>query len=58
MDKSYKVIVARTDNYPSLDRLERAVSQAMQEGWRPQGGVAISGGLYYQAMVRQNGAKS
>lgn len=53
MDKKYKIIISRTDNYPNLDRLERAVNQEMKEGWKPQGGVAIAGGLYYQAMVRE-----
>lgn len=53
MDKrSYKVIIARTNDYPRLDQLERQVTQAMEQGWKPQGGIAISGGLYYQAMVR------
>lgn len=54
MDKKYKVIISRTDNYPNLDRLERMVSEAMERGWKPQGGLSISGGLYYQAMVKED----
>ena len=49
----YKVIIGRTNEYPYLGAFEGMVNKAMEDGWRPTGGIAISGGLYYQAMIKK-----
>ena len=33
--------------------LETAVKDALRKGWQPMGGIAVSGGVFYQAMVGQ-----
>lgn len=33
-------------------RLEELIEQAMQDGWLPQGGIAVHGDMFYQAMIR------
>lgn len=49
----YKVIIGRTNEYPSLRGFEKQVNDEIEKGWRPTGGLTIEGGLYYQAMVRK-----
>ena len=34
----------------SKKQLEKLVSEAISKGWQPIGGVAVSGGMFYQAM--------
>ncbi|MDR3724430.1 MAG: DUF1737 domain-containing protein [Terracidiphilus sp.] len=43
---AYKVLEART-----REDLEKAVYEALGQGWQPLGGVAISDGMFYQAIV-------
>ena len=31
--------------------LEAAVREAIGKGWQPVGGIAVSGGVFYQAVV-------
>jgi hypothetical protein len=35
----------------SRQELEAAVKDALRKGWQPIGGVAVSGGMFYQAMA-------
>ena len=54
----YTVIVARISDYPRssyfIDAANYidAVNKKIAEGYRPIGGIAISGGFYYQAMIK------
>jgi hypothetical protein len=38
---------------PSRKQLEAAVKEAIGKGWQPVGGVAVSGGVFYQALTGQ-----
>ncbi|MGD0801377.1 MAG: DUF1737 domain-containing protein [Terracidiphilus sp.] len=35
----------------SIQQLETLVKDAISKGWQPIGGVAVSGGVFYQAMA-------
>ena len=35
----------------SRQELEAAVKDAIRKGWQPLGGVAVSAGMFYQAMA-------
>jgi hypothetical protein len=35
----------------SVQQLEALVKDAISKGWQPVGGVAVSGGVFYQTMV-------
>jgi hypothetical protein len=37
----------------SREQLETVVKDAIRKGWQPQGGVSVSNGIFYQAMVGQ-----
>jgi hypothetical protein len=39
----------------NLNELVRKITEWMDQGWRPQGGVAVgsNGGNFYQAMIRE-----
>ena len=43
----YKVISSDT----GLEELEKKVSESINKGWKPQGGIAFSHGYSYQAMI-------
>ena len=36
----------------SLSGIMRDVKEALRQGWKPQGGVCKSDGIFYQAMLR------
>ena len=41
----------RVLKYNLLSDLQEMVRDLMKLGWSPQGGMAVSAGFYYQAMV-------
>ena len=43
---AYKVLEATT-----RQALEEAVREALSQGWQPLGGLEISNGIFYQAIV-------
>jgi len=43
---AYKVLEATT-----REALEIAVREAISQGWQPQGGLSIHGGIFYQVVV-------
>ena len=43
----YKVISSDS----GLEELEKKVSESINKGWKPQGGIAFSHGYSYQAMI-------
>ncbi|MFP3834776.1 hypothetical protein [Chryseobacterium sp. SIMBA_028] len=43
----YKVI-----SNPILESLEKEVNEYIIKGWRPQGGILIAAGGYYQAIAK------
>ena len=43
----YKVVSSNT----GLEELEKKVTESMNKGWKPQGGIAFSHGFCYQAMI-------
>lgn len=53
----YTVIVARINDYPRSSYFIDAVNQAIADGWKPLGGVAVGGGFYYQAMIKEENGK-
>jgi hypothetical protein len=36
----------------ALERLAREVNDAIKQGWEPQGGVAVAGTRFVQAMIK------
>jgi len=36
---------------PSREQLEAAVKEAIGKGWQPAGGIAVSAGIFYQAVT-------
>lgn len=54
----YKIIMAKCGYHIELGTLEEQVNEAIKEGWRPQGGVALHFDenimeAAYQAMVKE-----
>ena len=43
----YKVISSNS----GLEELEKKVSESINKGWKPQGGIAFSHGFCYQAVI-------
>lgn len=43
---AYKVIEAAT-----REALEEAMREALSQGWQPLGGICITNGVFYQAIV-------
>lgn len=48
----YELVIARINDYPRSSYFTDAVNKKIAEGYRPIGGIAISGGFYYQAMIK------
>jgi len=48
LSKMKYLIVWGTD----MDKLEKHVNEMIREGYRPQGGIVVSGKLWAQAMVK------
>jgi hypothetical protein len=44
---SYEIISAET-----MDGLVAKVNERLAAGWRPQGGLILEHGVFYQAMVK------
>jgi hypothetical protein len=42
---AYKILEAA-----SMQEIEALVKEAISKGWQPIGGIAVSGGRFYQAM--------
>ena len=49
----YELVIARINDYPRSDYFTRAVNDKIAQGYKPIGGIAISGGFYYQAMIKE-----
>ena len=47
MEMEYTVVHAET-----LEDLQRIVNEHMVAGWRPQGGLILGLGVFYQALVK------
>lgn len=48
MIEDYQIVVAIT-----LAKLQISVYEYLKYGWEPVGGVALSGGVYTQAMIKR-----
>jgi len=48
----YELVIARINDYPRSTYFTEAVNKKIAEGYKPIGGIAISGGFYYQAMIK------
>ncbi len=46
----YKIVAAK-----KIDELTRLVQALIDQGWRPQGGIAVAGMLLMQAMICEDG---
>lgn len=47
VDQKYKILISQ-----EIVDLENKVNHFLNDGWRPQGGIAISNGNYFQAISR------
>lgn len=47
VDQKYKILISQ-----EIADLENKVNHFLNNGWKPQGGIAISNGNYFQAIYR------
>jgi len=54
----YELVIARINDYPRSSYFTDAVNKKIAEGYKPIGGIAISGGFYYQAMIKEENERN